>query len=379
MAANELDTYLSSLQRSDEYHVVKTLGSSPIGTTELVSHGSDGLFVRKTINRELGVGSAYQHIYQAQQQGIALPAFPEIVECYSTESSLVAITRYVQGESLTKVAQQEGFGLSLAHQYFSQICEAINTLHTLFSPPLIHRDIKPDNIVISAGHVYLIDFDISRCERPNASTDTRHFGTRTYAPPEQYGFAQTDIRSDVFSLGILLAYCLTGSSLLAPEQWAKSLAKLNLAKEQQEALLAVLKRATALDPAQRYASALELSTQFYQVIQPRTRSVAAKAGRFALDAAIILTGMAFLFLTIGSAQDGAGNIPAWFNVAESIFFFDIPFIYLAVPLFDPHPLRASDFASQMSKRHAFMKKWFKEGLAVVGVGIILAIILGQFV
>ena len=379
MAANELDTYLSSLQRSDEYSVIKTLGSSSIGTTELVSHDSGGLFVRKTINRESGVGSAYQHIYQAQQQGASLPAFPEIVECYSTENSLVAITRYVQGEPLTKVVQQEGFGLNLAYRYFSQICEAVNKLHTLFSPPLIHRDIKPDNIVISEGRVYLIDFDISRCQRPDASTDTHHFGTRTYASPEQYGFAQTDIRSDVFSLGILLAYCLTGSPLSSPEQWAASLAKQDLVKEQQAAILAVLEKATALDPAQRYSSALELSKQFYQAVQFKTRSSAAKVGRFALDIAIILTGMTFLFLTIGSVIKDIDNIPVWFSIAEAVLFFDIPLIYLVVPLFDSNPLRSVNSTYQVGKKRAFMKKWYKEGLTVVGTGIILLLILGQFV
>lgn len=62
------------------------------------------------------------------------------------------------------------------------------------------------------GSVALIDFDTARTFKSEAETDTRFFGTKGYAPPEQYGFTQTDCRADIFSFGVLLRFLLTGST-----------------------------------------------------------------------------------------------------------------------------------------------------------------------
>ena len=91
------------------------------------------------------------------------------------------------------------------------MCEAVRELHECFNPPLIHRDLKPANIVLSNGRVFLIDFGIARVYRSGSVSDTSHLGTRAYAPPEQYGFGQTDTRSDVYDVPLKW---LIGSLLL---------------------------------------------------------------------------------------------------------------------------------------------------------------------
>ncbi|MCL2387836.1 MAG: protein kinase, partial [Defluviitaleaceae bacterium] len=79
------------------------------------------------------------------------------------------------------------------------------------NPPIIHRDIKPSNIIISNdGILKLIDFDIAREYKMDSDADTAHIGTKKYASPEQYGFSQTDCRSDIFSAGMMMAELLTG-------------------------------------------------------------------------------------------------------------------------------------------------------------------------
>ena len=89
-----------------------------------------------------------------------------------------------------------------------QLCEAVSLLHS-FS--IVHRDIKPANIIITqSGSLKLIDFDIARKIKPKKEKDTQILGTVDYASPEQYGFSQTDERSDIYSMGVVYNYMLTG-------------------------------------------------------------------------------------------------------------------------------------------------------------------------
>ena len=84
-----------------------------------------------------------------------------------------------------------------------QLCDGLIMLHR---KGIIHRDIKPSNIILQAvgGHdfVRLIDYDAARIVKEEQKEDTRLLGTKGYAPPEQYGYGQTDQRSDIYSLGI---------------------------------------------------------------------------------------------------------------------------------------------------------------------------------
>lgn len=76
-------------------------------------------------------------------------------------------------------------------------------------PQIIHRDIKPENIFYDGKQVYLFDFDIARNYIENQKRDTAVLGSQGYAAPEQFGFYQTDIRSDIYSLGVLYHVLLT--------------------------------------------------------------------------------------------------------------------------------------------------------------------------
>jgi serine/threonine protein kinase len=92
-----------------------------------------------------------------------------------------------------------------------QLCSILDYLHTQ-KPPIIHRDIKPDNIIYTKqGVCKLIDFGISRRFSNEHEKDTVIMGTEYSAPPEQYGFKQTDARSDIYSIGVLMFYMMTGS------------------------------------------------------------------------------------------------------------------------------------------------------------------------
>lgn len=258
MSSNDLAQYLDSLSRQDRYRIDATLKQSDFERTEVVylqeeSGLQRGPFVRKTIARDTGLGNAYERIFAQQQAGHSFTHIPHLHECYANESDLVVVMDYVPGETLQDLVYRSDPSLELVRSIFPQLCDAVTELHEAFDPPLIHRDLKPSNVMLANGVVYIIDFGIAREFKVQGQTDTMHFGTRAYAPPEQYGFGQTTVRSDIYALGMLLYYCLTEQtpdSQVAQEGFADPRIP--------EALRTVLKRATAFDPQDRFSSVREL-------------------------------------------------------------------------------------------------------------------------
>ena len=280
---DELARYLASLERDDCYRPVRRLGTSREDAsleggliTELVmfegANGSQlGPFVRKRMPREAGVGSVYETLFQLQRAGARFVHLPRIVECYRTAREIVAISEYVEGASLDELVKRDGGGLNMARIVFPALCDAVSELHELADPPLIHRDVKPANVIVSntshAVMATLIDFGIARQIRAGNDADTARFGTKAYAPPEQFGFGQTSVRSDVYALGMVLLFCLTGEEP-SGQPTKEMLAERGI----DDAVAAVILKATAFDPAVRFASSSELKQAFCRAVeQPQAR------------------------------------------------------------------------------------------------------------
>ena len=262
MENDELSAYLDSLKRDENYRVERTLKQSPHETTEVVwfqgaNQAELGPFIRKRIDDDRGLGKAYQEIYRAQHEGRRFRHLPRIEDCHDNGTELVVIMEYVQGETLHDVIYRLDPSVNLAADVFPRLCEAVLELHEGFDPPIIHRDLKPSNILLTATSLTLIDFGIARQYNEASETDTSPFGTRAYAPPEQFGFGQTDVRSDVYSLGMLLYYLLV-ENVPSPRLAGGSFAEPGIP----DALRPVLTRATAFDPAARYQSVRELKDDF---------------------------------------------------------------------------------------------------------------------
>ncbi len=118
------------------------------------------------------------------------------------------VMEYISGKTLLETVSQELYTSSSAKDYILQLIDAVSILHK-FS--IVHRDIKPENIIITKdGTLKLIDFDISRKITDKKSRDTDILGTVGYAAPEQFGFAQTDARSDIYAIGTVYNFMLTG-------------------------------------------------------------------------------------------------------------------------------------------------------------------------
>jgi serine/threonine protein kinase len=143
------------------------------------------------------------------------------------------------------------------------ICEAIQYLHTRV-PAIIHRDIKPGNIKITPeGEVYLVDFGLAKMVMGNQATTTgARAMTPGYSPPEQYGTARTDARSDIYSLGATLYAAMTGK--IPEDGLTRATEKANLTPIRRHLphinpeLADVIERALEVDPEDRYQSADEM-------------------------------------------------------------------------------------------------------------------------
>lgn len=137
---------------------------------------------------------------------------PLAADCFREGPVAYLVRSCLPGESLTRYVEKKGpCNEETCRQIGIRLAELLERLHK-FSPPIIHRDIKPDNIIVGPdGDLGLIDFGIARQYKPNQESDTRIMGSSVTAPPEQYGFSQTDERADLYALGATLIWSLTGS------------------------------------------------------------------------------------------------------------------------------------------------------------------------
>lgn len=236
---------IHAMALDDSYAVVRVLGDSPTGRTELVTLDGTGPFVRKRIPRELANPDAW-----AQAMRVEHPLIPKVHSIYETPDELCVVSDYIEGRSLAEAIGQLGsIPVKLAARISCDVCEAASALHAV---GIVHRDITPSNIILTDGHAHLIDLGIARRYEAGASSDTTHLGTYGFAAPEQFGFAQTDARSDVYSIGAILGYMITGAKPTDPMFFSE----LELSAPTE--IIAVIKRATAFEPSERFQSAAEL-------------------------------------------------------------------------------------------------------------------------
>ena len=128
-----------------------------------------------------------------------------------------------------------------ARQVTMQLCQALHVLHSMGA---VHRDVKPENVILRGSDAVLIDFDAARIYKDESESDTQVLGTTGFAAPEQYGIFQSDERADIFSLGVLLNIMLTG------KHPSREMAAGKMGR--------IVRKCTMTAPEQRYQSARAL-------------------------------------------------------------------------------------------------------------------------
>lgn len=208
------------------------------------------------------------------------PGLPRFVAEYQNDGMLCVVREYVEGTPLDKYAAENQLMQEQIIAIVLQLCDILSYLHSQ-APPVIHRDIKPQNIIVGAkGKITLIDFGISRVYAETAQKDTVCFGTIDFAPPEQYGYSQTDCRADIFSMGVLLGWLLTGDSHL----------KTLIPKIQNPRLRRIVEACTDFAPERRYASAGKVRAALHNADGHRQKRALRLACGFMICAAFLCAG-----------------------------------------------------------------------------------------
>lgn len=183
------------------------------------------------------------------------PAVVKIFDFDEDEDNIYIVEEFVEGISIEdELKNVKSIEEKIIVQWAKEICGALIYLHNLKPNPIIYRDMKPSNIMITKNNkVKIIDFGIAREYKSHADSDTTYIGTRGYAAPEQYGTSQTDGRTDIYSLGVTLYHMATG---LGPNDPPYDIMPIRKLKENlSEGLEYIIEKCTRPNPKERYQSA----------------------------------------------------------------------------------------------------------------------------
>lgn len=220
---------------AEQFEFVKALTDRDGKSAVVLRHKSLGTQIVK--HRFEGDASVYGIL-----MAISHPNLPGIYSVETDGTRCEVIEEYINGTTVADILKSGLYTEDGVRSIAKSVCSALDALHSL---NIIHRDIKPENIMIdSLGNVKLIDFDAARIFKHYQPHDTAFIGTAGFAAPEQYGFNQTDCRSDIFALGILMNVMLTG------EHPSKKLFKGKLGR--------IIETCINIDPNKRYSNVREL-------------------------------------------------------------------------------------------------------------------------
>jgi serine/threonine protein kinase len=188
--------------------------------------------------------------------GLNHPNLPSFTGFFTEGQRYYMVMEFIDGYTLEDLLERNGgpFVERRVLGWARQLCDVLEYLHSQH-PPIIFRDMKPGNIMLTRnGRIKLIDFGIARFFRPTSFQDTQLLGTPGFAPPEQYGKAQTDERSDVYSLAITLFQLLT-NTLSETGFGLKDVRSVN--PQISPGVARSLEKAASLDPEERYNTVAE--------------------------------------------------------------------------------------------------------------------------
>lgn len=204
-----------------------------------IAADGDKQVIERIFHRKSGLMEVYRGLLNFRQQNL-----PEILDLWENETGFTVIEEYIEGVPVSDLIMGgKPFTEKECRSYALQLCAALKALH---KKQIVHRDIKPENIMITeTGMLKLIDLGAARFYNIYSDKDTRFLGTQGYAAPEQYGFSQTDFRTDLYALGVTIQN-------VAGQKGSKNFQK-------------ILAKCTRLDPNQRYQSVDEVINAFRNV------------------------------------------------------------------------------------------------------------------
>ncbi|MFZ5818675.1 MAG: protein kinase domain-containing protein [Chloroflexota bacterium] len=245
------------------YRIVEILGQGGMGS------------VYRAVDENLGVDIALkenlfttdEYARQFRLEAVILanlrhPNLPRVSDHFVVgDQGQYLVMDFIDGEDLRQRMERQGaISEEEAIMIGAAMCDALSYLHTR-KPPILHRDIKPGNVKITPdGHIFLVDFGLAKVVHGSQATTTgARAMTPGYSPPEQYGTARTDPRTDIYSLGATLYAALTG--IIPEDGLARAMDNAQLTPlrkrngKTSRRLAATIEQAMAIDPLDRFQTA----------------------------------------------------------------------------------------------------------------------------
>lgn len=198
-----------------------------------------------------------------------LSGIPKAYRIFEENGEVYLVREYIEGMSLAQMVLQKG-GISEAEicRISRKICQTAEQFQNP-DEPMIHRDIKPENIVVTpGGEVVFIDFGTMRSYKKDGSRDTFVVGTRGTAAPEQYGYTQTDQRTDVYAIGQTMLYMVSESYEM------NQLSECAVSRRMKK----IIEKACSFEPDKRYGDAAQLRRAVEKCQANNRKKVYKKAG-----------------------------------------------------------------------------------------------------
>lgn len=250
---------------NQRYRIIEILGQGGMGAVYRAV--DENLGVEVALKENLFMSDEYARQFHREAvilASIRHPNLPRVTDHFVIEGQgQYLVMDFIEGEDLRQrmdrektIPEDEVIVIGAA------ICDALHYLEER-TQPIIHRDIKPGNVKITpTGHIFLVDFGLAKVIQPGEATTTgARAMTPGYSPPEQYGTAHTDHRSDLFSLGATLYAALTG--YIPEDALARAMNQASLTPIRQynpqvsQSLANVIEKSLAIRPDERFQSALQ--------------------------------------------------------------------------------------------------------------------------
>ena len=284
---SEKTKYFLPAEMQNRWTVYESLKEGEDSWTVLVKETATGILCVLKWGRKIQAEMLRNEMEILQKlTEMGLTGIPKGYRIFEENGGVYFLREYIEGTPLSQMVMQKG-GIQERElcKISLKICQAVEEFQKL-EDPMIHRDIKPENIVVTPnGETVFIDFGTMRSYKKDSQRDTFVVGTRGTAAPEQYGYRQTDQRTDVYAIGQTMLYMVTESYELDQLSECKISRKLKK----------IIEKACSFEPDKRYADAAELRKAIEKCQEDNRKVVHKKAG--AAAGLITAVGILAVFLS----------------------------------------------------------------------------------
>lgn len=252
----------------DKYRIIKLLGSGGTAEVYLAEH------IKLHSFRAIKYISKHHPLYKLQLKEAQIlkdlkhSCIPIIYDIEEDEDGSYIVEQYLEGISLREYVLENNYlNEDIIIRFTLQICDLINYLHSV-KRPVLYLDLKPENIIVAHKTLKLIDFG-SAIFRDEADDNTDYYGTKGYAAPELYHRNKVDERSDIYGIGMLLYFMVSGHDIRRGKEKMEHIDYINNCPKK---LKGIIIRCLRYNPSQRYSSVSQLEKHLSAIMKAKKQT-----------------------------------------------------------------------------------------------------------